>query len=83
LSPYIDGRPSKPEFDEKRHAGVVIFAGEIRSGASIEVLAMESRGDRYVIEVQVQRWATMVITHSWMLLLIDKPGLPIAVEFRR
>jgi len=78
---------SKP-FDEAHHTGVGIFLGRRNTGGyGVQVISMRAHNGHFVIEIDEQRPAdggivTQSLTSPWLVLLIDRPELPISIEPR-
>jgi hypothetical protein len=78
---------SKP-FDEAHQTGIGIFLGRRSTGGyGVQVVSMRSRDGRFVVEIDEQRptdgsMVTQSLTSPWLILLIDRPELPISIEPR-
>jgi len=77
-----------PPFDEKRHVGIGLFLGERRTGGyGIRIVSAGPRDGRFVIEAEATAPGpgmpvTQAFTQPWLVMLIDRPELPVVVERR-
>lgn len=75
-----------PPFDEQRQTGIGIFLGRRNTGGyGVTVVAMGPRAGRFFIEIAERRpaegaYVTQALTSPWLILLIERPGLPIVIE---
>jgi hypothetical protein len=80
-------RPFAP-FDAAHQTGIGIFLGRRNTGGySVKIVSMAPRDDKFVVTVDevtpdMNAIGTQVQTSPWLILLIDKPELPVAVEPR-
>jgi hypothetical protein len=81
-------RPLPTAFDAAHKTGIGIFLGRRNTGGhSVKIVSMAPRDDKFVVTVDenmpdMNAMVAQVQTSPWMILLIDKPALPVAVEPR-
>jgi hypothetical protein len=80
--------PAPDGFDEKRQTGVGIFLGRRGAeGFGVRVVSMGPRDGKFVIEIEETGPGSSAVSGGaaatpWLMLLIDRPDLPIAIEPR-
>jgi hypothetical protein len=77
-----------PPFDERRQTGIGVFLGRRNTGGyHATIVSMGDRDGRFVVVVDEERpaagsFVTQALTSPWLILLIDRPALPVEIEPR-
>ena len=80
----LEGKP----FDTAHQTGIGIFLGRRNSGGyAVKIVSMSARDGKFVVQTDEQKpgadqMTTQSLTSPWVVLLIDRPALPVSIEPR-
>lgn len=75
-------------FDPENQTGIGIFLGSRNTGGhTVDILSMGPKNGRFVVVVDekspgADEMTTQSLTSPWLIILIDRPDLPISIEPR-
>lgn len=86
----LAGNSSKPflPFDAAKQTGIGIFLGRRNTGGhTVQIVSMGPNGGKFVVVVDEMNpgpdtITTQALASPWLILLIDRPDLPVSVEPR-
>ncbi len=82
--PALEGKP----FDSAHQTGIGIFLGRRNSGGyAVKIVSMSAHDGKFVVQADEQKpgadqMTTQSLTSPWLVLLIDRPTLPVSIEPR-